>query len=41
MNGRRTFGDMAGPMLAGALLMALIWTAVELAPVAGSRWFGS
>jgi hypothetical protein len=32
---------MAGPVVAGALLMALVWAAVELAPVAVSRWFGA
>jgi hypothetical protein len=37
---RRTMGDMAGPAVAGALLMALVWVVVELAPIAARRWFG-
>jgi hypothetical protein len=37
---RRTMSDMAGPAVAGALLMALVWAVVELAPIAARRWFG-
>ena len=32
--------DMAGPALAGGLLVALVWAIVELAPIAARRWFG-
>jgi hypothetical protein len=33
--------DVAGPAVAGGLLVALIWAVVELAPIAAQRWFGS
>jgi hypothetical protein len=36
----KTFSDLAGPVVGGALAMALIWAIVQLAPVAASRWFG-
>ena len=39
LNGR-TMSDMAGPVVAGGLLVALIWAIVELAPIAAQRWFG-
>ena len=37
---RRTMSDMSGPAVTGALLMALVWAVVELAPVAAQRWLG-
>ena len=39
LNGR-TMSDMAGPVVAGGLLVALVWAMVELAPTAARRWFG-
>ena len=38
LNGR-TMSDMAGPAVAGGLLVALVWAMVELAPIAARRWF--
>jgi len=35
-----TMSDMAGPAVAGGLLVALVWAMVELAPIAARRWFG-
>lgn len=35
----RTFSNTAGPMVAGALLMALLWAIVQLGPIAARRWF--
>ena len=37
----KSIGNLAGPMVAGALLMALVWAAVELGPIAVNRWFGN
>jgi len=39
VNGR-TFSSLAGPVVAGALVIVLIWAIVQLAPLAASRWFG-
>jgi hypothetical protein len=39
LNGR-TVSDMAGPAVAGGLIVALVWAIVELAPIAARRWFG-
>jgi hypothetical protein len=39
LNGR-AMSDMAGPAVAGGLLVALIGAVVELAPLAARRWFG-
>ena len=39
LNGR-SIGDMAGPAVAGALIVALVWAIVQLAPIAAQRWFG-
>jgi hypothetical protein len=36
----RTMSDMAGPAVAGGLLVAVVWAMVELAPIAARRWFG-
>jgi hypothetical protein len=39
LNGK-TMSDLAGPVVAGGLLVALAWAIVELAPIAARRWFG-
>ena len=36
----KSIGNLAGPLVAGALLVALLWAAVELGPIAATRWFG-
>lgn len=36
----RTMSDMAGPAVAGGLIVAIIWAIAELAPIAAARWFG-
>jgi hypothetical protein len=35
----KTFSNTVGPMITGALLMALLWAVVQLGPVAARRWF--
>jgi hypothetical protein len=32
--------EMAGPAIAGGLVVVLVWAIVELAPIAARRWFG-
>jgi hypothetical protein len=39
LNGR-TMSDMAGPAVAGGLLVAVVWAMVDIAPIAARRWFG-
>ena len=35
----RTFSNTAGPRVAGSLLMAVLWTSVQLGPTALRRRF--
>jgi hypothetical protein len=36
----RTMSETAGPVVGVALLVAVVWAIVELAPIAAQRWFG-
>lgn len=35
-----TFSSMAGPVVGVALVVAIVWAIVQLAPIAASRWLG-
>lgn len=40
MHIEKTFSSMAGVVVGGGLVLALIWAIVQLAPIAVNRWFG-
>ena len=39
LNGK-SMSEIAGPAVAGGLLVAVVLAMVELAPIAARRWFG-